>query len=842
MMKHTTKRHLLHMARLRVHGLVILSCLVLALLGSMPESSGGWVSWPPAVTSALVTRPGRHRAKSGRERRFGRVGGTGAWVRATWHLPLLRSLTLGSVWLLSGRWELMWLSGLPWLVWLGQNTGQLWPGLRCKPEWRVMNWLAWHAQGLAWAAGLGLLLGQVLNATMDGVIQTTGWGGDGSAPLALGLGCVVCGRDGNWVNVERQADGSYQAELCGHFRLQVAGDEPFRIRLLWLFLRLLEEPGRQRRGCRTMDGRTPFVAQMQIAAWFDLPQPNVSRIEGYWREGDWANLLSLCAAEVLAAELRQRIVAVFATHPWWTMQAVYEHLHVHGVKATYDQVCQAARESGWCQLRETLGQRYHFSAEDFRPRDGWLVQQVLALQEQLMARLEALGGLTPEEHLAVDEVQALATEVGVAMPLPLKALPWMLRVEQVLFGTWQAVEDDQVRCIYCGSTQVVRKSKRPRLKRYYDAEGHLQGVEVYRYYCRNQACDRGSFTNLPPGLVPYSRYRTEVKLRAVQMTAWSYSTYRRTGQALGVQGMTVYRWVSAWGYELLPVASLFGVVRSSGVVGVDEKYVLVPKNDKPDGKMRRWMYVYLAVDVYTYDLLHIAIYANNDKDTALTFLLALRAKGYHPRVVVTDLRRDYGNDIARVFPQATHHECIFHALKDVSRSCRDTYGKYDAETQPEVEQLRQAIQAIFAAKTKRTAQKRYAAVMALREQYVHDKPQAAAIFDFLERHWPKLVNGIESQVIPRTNNAVELVIRRFDQHYQNFCGFESIETAQIYLGVFEKLYRLTPFSEDAQPRIRGKCPLELAGYDLSRLPLASLWNGLSVEWPMQAPHAIVPNR
>jgi len=50
----------------------------------------------------------------------------------------------------------------------------------------------------------------------------------------------------------------------------------------------------------------------------------------------------------------------------------------------------------------------------------------------------------------------------------------------------------------------------------------------------------------------------------------------------------------------LPVAALFGLVRSSGVVGIDEKYVLVPKNDKPAGKMRRWMYVYLAVDVWTY--------------------------------------------------------------------------------------------------------------------------------------------------------------------------------------------------------------------------------------------------
>lgn len=49
------------------------------------------------------------------------------------------------------------------------------------------------------------------------------------------------------------------------------------------------------------------------------------------------------------------------------------------------------------------------------------------------------------------------------------------------------------------------------------------------------------------------------------------------GAGLGVKSMNVYRWVSAWGYELLPVAALFGVVKSSGVVGVDEDHVLVPK-------------------------------------------------------------------------------------------------------------------------------------------------------------------------------------------------------------------------------------------------------------------------
>ena len=34
--------------------------------------------------------------------------------------------------------------------------------------------------------------------------------------------------------------------------------------------------------------------------------------------------------------------------------------------------------------------------------------------------------------------------------------------------------------------------------------------------------------------------------------------------------MTAYRWVSAWGYDLLPVAALFGMVKSSGVASGPE--------------------------------------------------------------------------------------------------------------------------------------------------------------------------------------------------------------------------------------------------------------------------------
>jgi hypothetical protein len=261
---------------------------------------------------------------------------------------------------------------------------------------------------------------------------------------------------------------------------------------------------------------------------------------------------------------------------------------------------------------------------------------------------------------------------------------------------------------------------------------------------------------------------------------------------LGVASLTAWRWVSAWGHALLPVAALFGVVKSRGV---DEKYVLVPKNDKPEGEMRRWMYAYFAVDVWTYDLLHLAIYPYHNADSAQAFLLALRAKGYHPHVIVTDLRQDYGSVIAAVFPQAVHHECGFHARQQAKQHIKEVYGPAYADQYPAAETLKQQIYRSFDAATPALATERYAAVLALRQDYLQAQPDASVIFDVLEHHWPKLVNSIGASTIPATNNTVELVIRRFDQHYQNFCGFESSANAQCYLAVFEKLDRFTPFSQ-----------------------------------------------
>jgi transposase-like protein len=726
----------------------------------------------------------------------------------------------------SQEWE--WLCVLPWVVWLWRGLGVAWPALGRQPLYRGLGRVLEEAGRLALA---GLALVWLVQHVPNGVGQGQQYGG-------LGLGSVA---PVSRIEVRQDEKGVYYVRFSGEFELRVDGNELFCVRMLIIFLGLLETEEERRGSRRTRDGRTPFVRQEQLAEWFGVAQSHISRWFGYWLKRDWRRLLSQRTGKVLTLEVQQRVVDVWAKFPWWGAERLWEHLKAQGERITLNQVRQVARESGWSALRVALGRVYTIGVESFRPRDEWLTGQLLAQVERLVARLEEVGGLTSEQQIALADLEALSQELGLRSFAAHRALPWVLQLEHVLFGHWEPVEDGTVRCIYCGTTDVSRKSRKPRPKKYVDEKRELRTVEVYRYYCHNPRCPYKSFTNLPPNLLPYSKWSLDYRVAALQLYEWSRGVYRCTGQMLGVSKMTAYRWVSGFGHELLPVAALFGVVRSSGVVGIDEKYVLVPKNDKPEGKMKRWMYVYLAVDCYTYDLLHIEIYPYNNSQSAQAFLLALRAKGYHPRIIVTDLRVDYGPLTAHVFPKAIHHECIFHALQQLREHIKEAYGAGFAETHPEVETLKEEINHIFDARTKRTAYRRYEAVLAQREHFVTHTPDADAVFDFLERHWLKLVNAIESQHIPTTNNATEQVIRIFTQHYKTFCGFENIESAQLYLAVFEKVYRFTPFSDDAQKRIRGKCPLELAGYEVQKLPMAQLFRGLALQWPASAFQELVPN-
>jgi hypothetical protein len=259
-MKHTTKRSFTQLQGW--HILVVLSLLVLTLLGQMPDSQAGWLAsppQPPRVPTVSVCRKRQRPTLS----LHTRLRSLWQYLTRSWVQPVLRSLFLAVLWFLSGCRGPVVIIGWPWLLWLWQAAAGGWPELGHQPLWCAGRWLLWQGQRLLLVGYVGLALYQLRPVTGEEIAS-----GKPASGLLLGLGCQQCGKEEPWVEVTCRDDGSYQATLCGHFTLQVGGDDPYRARLLMLFLRLLEVPGQHRGSRRTRDGRTPFVRQMQVAEWF----------------------------------------------------------------------------------------------------------------------------------------------------------------------------------------------------------------------------------------------------------------------------------------------------------------------------------------------------------------------------------------------------------------------------------------------------------------------------------------------------------------------------------------------------------------------------------------------
>jgi hypothetical protein len=129
-MQDTTKSYFMHMAQVRVHFLVVLSFLLLALLGRLPESSAGWVTCPPQMATMMAARRCASCCEAQGAGDHSHGGSRWRWVLSTWRIPLVRSLALLGLWLTSGWWGPGWVIGMPWLLWLWQSGGSLWPWLR----------------------------------------------------------------------------------------------------------------------------------------------------------------------------------------------------------------------------------------------------------------------------------------------------------------------------------------------------------------------------------------------------------------------------------------------------------------------------------------------------------------------------------------------------------------------------------------------------------------------------------------------------------------------------------------------------------------------------------------
>ncbi|MCL4487330.1 MAG: transposase [Chloroflexi bacterium] len=664
----------------------------------------------------------------------------------------------------------------------------------------------------------GLQLVSRLPTTPDGLFL----------PMALTT-WVTRPDDDTEISIATTPAKQYTVTLRGAFTLIWEPRDDFERWLLILFLRQLQPRGAAR----------PLLTQRQMAEAFGVCQPDVSLWERHVRAHSWHYLSDrfrhALQSVLPAAAMSQAILQVWVPAFWLSAWDVRERLIQLAVipnreALDVEALHALAQHTGFNQVRDLLLERFHLQNGQLIARDPWWLKNLLALNERLVAKLEQGERLSPQELIEIEPWRLKTPE----KPADSEPAPLAAALKSALFDApaETPMPTEPVRCTYCDSDQVAPKSKQPRLKTIVDAFGQKHVVEVLRYYCKNLACPYHTFTHLPHGILPHSPYPVQVRVLAVEVYVQLLSTYRRSARVLEVKASTVYHWIASISPAAFCLAAYLGAVRTSGVIGIDDKWVRVcsPSAVRPHGTRPRavWRYAYFAVDVYSYDLLALELYPEHGDEAVRLFLLELKAKGIRPRVVVSDLDPAYGRMLPLVFPQAVHHECIFHALQNALNQMTQVYGRHYQEKVPATAPLHDAIIHLFQAQSQKTVQKRYAELMQLRSGYVTRTPDIACVFDSLERHFPKLVNAIESADIPRTNNATELVIRRFDQHYQGMGGLDSFQSAQVYLRLFELVYRLTPFMDDNPGHKRGKCPLELAGYDLKQLPIADFFANLKL--------------
>ncbi len=297
-------------------------------------------------------------------------------------------------------------------------------------------------------------------------------------------------------------------------------------------------------------------------------------------------------------------------------------------------------------------------------------------------------------------------------------------------------------------------------------------------------------------------------------------SFRSVAGLIGISPSTSYQWVALFAEIAVNLSAFIGVVRFSGTLCIDDKWIKIAEITKTQTGKRKFGYAFFAIDPVTGDLVCVEVFDKNGSDSFKAFLLTLRADGIRPRRIITDLANGYSQVIEEVFgKKVLHHHCLFHFKQNIFDHLDKAFGRYSRiKNCPRrlllKRQLQKLIFDVVDPKSRKTCRKRYENLQPIKQAYLSVWPKSKCVFNCLDRHFEKILNARENHKVVLTNNPAELLIRNFTQHYKTMAGFETIDSARNYLRVFQLVYRFSKFDSGIDDlNRRGKSPLSLAGYD-----------------------------
>ncbi len=560
------------------------------------------------------------------------------------------------------------------------------------------------------------------------------------------------------------------------------------------------------------DGRKSFV-QEEVGKIFGVSRQMINRRwQVYQKEG----LLALLAGEweksKITPKLLDRLAEICVENPFLFVHEIKERLQAEGVcgEISGSTLESALRQMDGRKLIMLMRRKASKIVPESFIEAGYMIKRLFGIIDDLFTKVpkEAIDNAIKQ---GLESLRSYFTRATNDRPGPTEKDTYTQRKKlkrdksrkiwflKYLLSGMKGIEE----CPDCHSHEIKFLFKRER--GYKDKEGKKKKSYSRVYQCLNRGCSTKYFTRPPEGVELYSRVHRDVKKMTLRWIFHMRGSLSRVRDELAEHGIevaltTVLRWVKKAGEECVNVLSLSRGEDWEQSLCIDEKWIKV--RDK-------WCYVFTAVGAGVTDLLAAELFYHRDKQAMMTFLYQLKAFGFRPESITTDLLMGYESVVKEVFPDCLYLQCVLHAGRDAKRIVRIALrSKEDEEWK---NRLTKRITTLFKSKNIKQVKKRYFKIMQLREQ----APEAVlGVFDMLHKYYPKLCLSVQRKDIPKTTNPVERAIGEFEERYQLTKGFTSFYHAQFFIKAYQIYYRLRKISFG---RFRGKSRLELKRNPVGRL-------------------------
>ncbi len=564
---------------------------------------------------------------------------------------------------------------------------------------------------------------------------------------------------------------------------------------------------------RTLDGRRYFI-QQEVGRIIGVSRQMINRRwQVYKKEG----LLALLAGEwkksKITPELLDRLGEIVVENPFLFVHEIKERLRGEGICAEIGEhtLSRALRQMDGRRLIKLMREKGSKRMPEAFVEAGYLIERLFGIIENLLAKVKT----ETREHLpdygVYEKLKRLYYQHMSERRGPTEKDKYQSRKKlkrdcrrkkrflEYLLG-WIA---PRLCCPDCHTTEVQYFCRKPR--KYVNKQGEKIHDFSRVYRCLNHRCRTKYFTVPPKGVELYARVHRDVKKMVLRWVFHLRGSLSRVCDELVEHGIqvalsTVLRWVKKAGEECLEALDLCNREDWQQPLCIDEKWIKVRS---------KWHYVFTAVGGKVADLLAIDVFFHKGSQAIKTFLLQLKASGYRPRSITTDLLLGYENVVREVFPDCSFRQCVLHAERDAKRIVRRNLP--DDGEDGWRRKLTRRIRVLFQSKKVKQVKKRYRRLMQLKPQAPEE---VQGVFEMLSKYYPKLCDSVLHKDLPATTNPVERAIGELEELYHSTKGFTSFYHAQFFLKAFQTYYRLRKIRFGP---FRGKNRLELKGNPIGEL-------------------------